>query len=133
MQATLYAQALYQATAGKADEEVTRVIDNLVALLRNKNHLSLLPKIAREYERHVRRKQGSHGTTLRVASESHIAALQSRIESDATALQTSLDTAVVVTDETAIGGYELRANGTSIDRTHKRTLISLYETLTNTA
>lgn len=64
--ARMYAEALHKAQKGKATKEHSK---NLVAALKRRGHLALLPRIAAEYEKLLERDERS--TTYRnVTAES---------------------------------------------------------------
>ena len=129
MKASEYAQALYLATENKTEEEIERIFQNLLRILKERGHSTLLTSITREYEKITERKEGHNELLIRVADSSDVDTFVSQIEKDTQTLKAGTLGKKVVVDDTLVGGYELRANGTRIDRTYKRSLLTLYNNL----
>lgn len=53
-----YAVALYESVKGKSKKEAEKAIDNFFALLKNRNELSSVEKIAEEFEKYSLRQEG---------------------------------------------------------------------------
>jgi F0F1-type ATP synthase delta subunit len=129
MKAQEYAQALYVATRGKEEEEAERILQNFIRILEMHGHKKILTSVERELEKLVRRYGCQGELHVRVANENDADVLSSKIERDIQTLGADTLPRKVVVDETLVGGYELRALGTRIDRTYKRSLLTLYNKL----
>jgi len=129
MKAQEYAQAIYIATQGKSEADTERILQNVSRIIKEKGHTKLLVSIERELEKILQRTEGSGELLIRVSKESDAETFISDIEKDALVLQAEALPRKVVVDSTLVGGYELRANGTRIDRTYKRSLLTLYNNL----
>ncbi len=129
MQATHYAQALYKATTGADESVLEQAVPRLLDLLRERGHLRLFPKVVREYERIIARRATRAECLVRVAREHDASVFADRIARDRESLGAGTGPTRIILDDTAIGGYEVRSQGKRIDRTYKRTLTTLFETL----
>jgi F0F1-type ATP synthase delta subunit len=133
MKAIQYAEALYRAIRHTStSEEADRVIASLVRLLAAQGHTRLLAKIIVAYEKIVRRHGSAAGAQVRVRTTEAVAYYKDRMTADLHALNADGMPVQVHIDPTCIGGYEVRAHGQRIDRTHKRTLIRMFETISRT-
>lgn len=132
MQAHQYAQALSRATAHTDAETTNRIVRTFVALVIERGHASLLPRILHMLEKHERRTRRMTVPLLRVADTAHVDVLRAHISHDAAMLShtPSSDMRIQV-DPSLIGGYELWIRGERVDRSYKRTLIDMYHTLTS--
>jgi F0F1-type ATP synthase delta subunit len=124
-----YAQALYRATANKDDAAQERILERFLALVVERNHTKLLPRIAHELGRVQLRRYADDGLLVRLARASDLERFRDGIVRDADLLGARGAKVKTILDDTAIGGYEVRAFGQTVDRTYKRRLINLYETL----
>ncbi len=131
MHARDYAEAMFLATQGKDDVEQDVLVGRLREMLASRGHMALLPAIIRELEKVSCRTASSDGAQVRVVRATDATVHAERIACDVATLGMSDVVQEVVIDETVIGGYEVRASGRRIDRTHKRTLLELYTTITN--
>ena len=129
MKAVQYAEALFLASQGKSDEDVERVVANTITLLKEKRHIRLLPTIVRELEKIQARYAGANKVFVRVARESDVELFREQITCDVDTLNATSLQQEIISDTTLIGGYELRAKGARIDRTYKRSLLTLYDNL----
>jgi len=129
MKAQQYAEALFQATRTKNDAELDRIAIQFRSLLEARGHLALLPAVVRELEKLFTQRTNAAEVVIRVAKHSDAETLSDTIKADIQTLDaTHLPTHVLV-DETLIGGHEVRAQGKRIDRTYKRSLLTLYTNL----
>lgn len=124
-----YAQALYTATAQKDEATQDVILTRFLALLDEKNHKKLLPRIVREFTRVVERRRTNDGVLVRLARAKDLEHFRDGIVRDTETLHARGAKVRTILDDTVIGGYEVRAFGNTIDRTYKRRLINLYETL----
>ncbi len=129
MKATQYAEALYIASRNKSEEEVLRIVTQTISLLKEKGHERLLGKVLLELEKIQKRRGGIDELLVRVAKDTDAEAFMNDIQRDAEVLGAASLPRKIVTDDTLIGGYELRAKGSRIDRTYKRSLLTLYNNL----
>jgi F0F1-type ATP synthase delta subunit len=132
MKARQYAEALYSAYRSNPNKTEDLVL-RLVALLKERGHLSLLNAIVREYEKIERMRTTSDEAHVRVARPLDRETYAGQITTDLKTLVPGGTEPRTVVDETLVGGYSLEARGKRIDRTYKRALIELYsQLLTNT-
>lgn len=112
----------YAAVLASSTDE--KVVQNLVARLKERGRMKLLPGILRELQTLKARSQAI-APTLTIASEA---------ERD-TALQQvqalGFEAEQVVVDPKLIRGWRATAKGTLIDRSGKRALIDLYRNITS--
>jgi F0F1-type ATP synthase delta subunit len=130
MKARDYAEAIYLATKHADDSVESAVVERLMEELRARGHEMLLPAIIRELELRVLRRASSAGARITVAHAGDVERHASRIEADLATLSARDLPREVRIDTTVSGGYEVRALGVRIDRTHKRSLVDMYRTLT---
>ena len=118
-----YAHALIEAAkrGAKPHELATR----LGAMLRDRGHLSLLPKIARALKEEDKRVRRGSEFVLSVAKESEV----SSAKAEATVHIGDTPTRVV-TDDSLIGGWVLSTPNTRVDASFKKQLLNLYHSLT---
>ncbi|KKS84740.1 MAG: hypothetical protein UV60_C0015G0008 [Parcubacteria group bacterium GW2011_GWA2_43_11] len=129
MKAKQYAEALFLAARTKGDAELDSIASQFRLLLEKKGHLALLPAIVRELDKLFAQRNSGAEIVIRVAKLTDAETLRERIEADILTLNaTHLEKRILV-DETLIGGYEVRAYGQRIDRTYKRSLLTLYTNL----
>lgn len=133
MKARQYAEALYRAVHGHHDVDADALVTRLVAVVRERGHLRLLPAIVREYDTIMRMRSTNDEVHVRVARESDRTKHAVHIERDIASLHGDERPVRTIIDETVIGGYALETNGTRIDRTYKQALIELYSSLSTKA
>lgn len=129
MKARQYAEAIFQASRDKSDEELTVLVDRVMALLTKKGYRALLPAIVRELEKLMITRGSTDECSIRVARESDVDTCSAAILADVQALNASTLPSKIIIDDTVIGGYEVRAKGVRFDRTYKRSLLTLYTNL----
>jgi F0F1-type ATP synthase delta subunit len=129
MKARQYAEALYRAAHAHHSVDVDVLVTRLVAVVRERGHLRLLPAIVREYDTLMRMRSTTDEVHVRVARESDHAKHTARIEQDIAMLNASGRPVRTIVDDTVIGGYALETNGTRVDRTYKQALLELYSSL----
>ncbi len=125
----MYAEAYYRAAAHKDPAEQEVLATKLCSILAERRHTHLLPRIVRELESFVRRRDTAQGAVVYVAQVADATRHAARIENDLREIGSSSAALEVRTDDTMIGGYDVRANGVRIDHSHKRALLELYGTL----
>ncbi len=128
-----YANALVSATRGKSATEAGQLIEHFVSFVHRRGHEKLLPRIADAYERLVAREEARETALIWVAHADEYERHRAEVAADLELLGASAERVRVVADPHAIGGYEVRAHGSSVDRTYKRRLISLFELLKRTS
>ncbi len=133
MKAAHYAEALYEAAATTDEATQESMVANLVRILDERGHRALLPAIAREYERLERRRSVRERREVRVARAVDRDKHADAIKRDAEKLGVDPAQCVTRIDESVVGGYAIEANGTRLDKTHKRALLELYTRLVTTA
>lgn len=122
-----YAQALIRATFGKSAEETERVVSCLCDMLRARSEYSLLPAILEEVKKHIER-ESAH-TEVSVVSQEDVATLAKDIDTAFLALGAGDEKRRITIDPTLIRGFVARARGTQIDKSAKRTLLAMYQSL----
>lgn len=96
--------------------------DSLVAFMKAKGHMALLPQIVRILSRAPERDMAV--VTVRDESE----AKKYKKEIDATLSELSVTGSHrVVIDSRLVGGYSVRAGGKSIDKSFRSALVTLYQ------
>jgi F0F1-type ATP synthase delta subunit len=129
MKAQQYAEALYGATYGKPADELDRLVANFVRIVDTRGHIRLFPAILREFEIISEQRAVADVVTLRLARRDDEVRYREHIERDVHAIGATGLPVTIVTDDTAVGGYEVQARGKRIDRTYKRSLLALYSHL----
>ncbi len=124
-----YAEAIFQASRNKNDVELEAVSVNTRTILENQGHVALLPVIVRELEKLLKKRENSVEAVISVAKEEDVSKFTESIAKDVNKLCAEKMSKRVIVDETLIGGYEVRANGKRIDRTFKRSLLTMYTKL----
>lgn len=130
MKAAQYAEAVFLASQNKDDADLERVSANVVRVLTEARHLSLMPTIIQELVKLQKTRQsGSGACVVRVASAGDVDQYRSEIDAAIQKLDAKELHIEVSVDDTVIGGYAVTAKGKRIDRTHKRSLVTLYDRL----
>ena len=129
MKAKQYAEALYEATIGKDDADGDLLVSNLLTLLESRGHSVLLPAIMRELQKLTRERQSAQVSVIRVCRSADQEKFKDAISKDIQTLGASALPQHRIIDKTIVGGYEVKAFGKQIDRTYKRSLLSLYTNL----
>jgi F0F1-type ATP synthase delta subunit len=133
MKARQYAEALHLAAAHKDEAGMEQILERFRALLTERGHLRLLPAILRELEKlHVQR-EDPDTVHVHVATDADAQRYAEAIAKDVEALRASGHKHNLLVDDTLVGGYEVRTGGARIDRTYKRALLTLYNTLRTNA
>lgn len=133
MSAHHYADALFRAVQEKDEATIDAIILRLVRYMKERGHSALLPTVVREYEILEKKREHEMVNTIRVKKFEDSNTYAELIQKDIDTLGTPSLPRTVIVDETLVGGYEVRSKGMRIDRTYKRTLLTLYNTLlTNT-
>lgn len=129
MHALDYAEAIYLAAQGKDDSALDRLAVRVREVVDANGHRALFPAIVQECSELYRKRERAGAGVVWVARAGDADVYADRIAEDASVLGVSDATPTVACDETLIGGYELRTQGSRIDRTHKRALVELYSAL----
>ena len=119
-----YAVALYETTQHLSEEEINKIIENFVGVLKKNNDLSLSEKIIGEYQSYCRRKKNI--AKVQITSSK-------RINGDIiNALTKKLGQAVEIeqkVDEGLIGGAVIRIGDVLIDGSIKKKLERLRRSI----
>ena len=117
-----YAQALLELSKEKSPKEAT---DNLIALLKEKGHSSLLPSILEEYLKASERERDSETIVLTIAKTKDASKFKAELQEHMEHSDAAFTKEVV--DETIIGGYILEKGEMVIDASYKKKLLLLYQ------
>lgn len=111
--------------------DVERVVQGLMRTLTQKGHRRLLPGILRALEVYEAERMRTATATLTVARDEDAARFKDEIAATAHELGASApyDTEV---DERIIGGYIFRSGTHELDASYRRSLLSLYRSITTT-
>ena len=123
MLARHYAQALLEVRADHA-------ADALIGVLKQKDHLALLPQIVSEYEKLVAEKERLEDTRIRVKDTNDLVRLKESIARYEEKLGFTLDGARVVEEEAIVGGFLIEQGAREVDNSYRGRLIELYRKLT---
>ena len=117
-----YAQALAQSIARGTDE--AKLVDGLMAHLKEEGRMKLLPGILRELKRLDARTR-TLAPTIEVSSEEEAAeALKEANDAGINATQ-------IVVNPSLIRGWRAREGSVLVDRSAKQALVDLYQKITN--
>lgn len=116
-----YTTLILAALAGGADEQFAK---KLVAYLKHRGHLSLLPALVARVERMAHAKKGA---TVLLAKAEDAQTFATSIASALTTLSISPEDYTLVVDERAVGGYAITGKGKVVDRTYRTALVNLYQ------
>lgn len=97
--------------------------EKVLAFMKHRGHLSLVPEIARIIERTPLR----GGSVLTLADSASEKTLSSEIQEALRVLKAENLKQTVVVDPRAVGGFSLRVGSTIVDKTFRRALVSLYQ------
>ncbi|MBV9349786.1 MAG: F0F1 ATP synthase subunit delta [Patescibacteria group bacterium] len=101
--------------------------EKLIAYMKNRGHLSLIPQIVKLLSR---REVRTDAPVVTVAKESDLEKYQTKIRAALAQLGMPDATPVHAVDARAVGGYAVRAQAKLIDKTYRSALISLYRNVT---
>lgn len=105
-------------------EEARAFVPKLVAYMKSRGHLSLLPHVLRILDREPKEKNAA---VVTVAKESDSKKFASRVKEALALLKAEDARAVTLVDPKAVGGFSVRAGGRLIDRTFRTGLVSIYK------
>ncbi len=125
-----YAQALYSGTEGKHGEELNHLYKNFIALLEQRGHRSLLPRIGKSFESLLSlRKSHSEAT---IESPTRLSKEERKNYEEAFEKVTGKSFSFKETqNETLIGGVRITGGGVVYDASYKSSLVSLYQKIKN--
>ncbi|MDB4992442.1 MAG: hypothetical protein JWL75_687 [Parcubacteria group bacterium] len=116
-----YAKALYE-LASKEGADSKKLVDTLIAHLRETGRMKLLPRILLELKR-IDARAGTLMESLEVASESEIS------EATKEAKELGINANATVNKD-LVSGWRARTGSRIIDRSGKRALLDLYKRIT---
>lgn len=122
-----YAQALLRATFGKSAEEIEHIVSRFFDMLRVRSEFSLLPAIFAEVKKRAER-ESAHAE-VSVVSQEDVTTLAGDIDAAFLSLGAAGDKRRITIDPTLIRGFVARARGTQIDRSAKKTLLTIHQSL----
>ena len=131
MRASYYAQAFHElAAAQKID--AGKLVKQFVETVAGNGHAHLLPKIVRSLERIEKREEKKETIEVTSAKELSTARVAELLKKDPfkRALSSTHKKVVRKIDETLVGGEVVRTGSLKIDASHKRSLIELYQHIT---
>ena len=132
MKASWYAEALTEALSGKNEKEAEKVLARFYEVIKAHGHTGLLPFIPAELEKIEVRAQAHREAILVTADTKSRTKWVHAYDHYFTEALLPLDTTRRdVVDETIIGGYQIRTKDLLIDSSYKRSLIELYQNITN--
>ena len=123
MKAIDYAQALY--ALNKKDTEC-KTIDGLVAVLKRRGSISLLPKILKEYQILLSKEKSEKPQIIISKTEDKETALQSLSNLPGSLRKLAMTDVGIVVDDTLVGGYIYQTRNILYDNSHKSALLGLY-------
>lgn len=132
MKAAWYAEALYRALEGKKEKDVDKVVARFYEVMRAHGHQGLIKQIPHEFKKIGERAERDGEVTLVTAnakSRTKWAHAYDHYEREGLIAKGAERKDVV--DETIIGGYQIRTKDLLIDSSYKRSLIELYQNITN--
>lgn len=127
METHVWAHALYLAAQEHAEHD--RLLNGLRRALRRRGKLSLLPHIARAYQRIVENRAHEHTPVLRVAHRNDVEVLSEELNRAKQRMGVADQMLRIEHDPSIIGGYCLEAHGAAMDASYKRMLLDLYRTM----
>lgn len=119
----------YAAVIADAEEKkgTADFVKKLVALMKARGHLSLLPQIVRILDREQR---DANVPVVTVAKEADAKKFAKPIHDALSKLGAETKQHELFLDPQAVGGYTVRAGSRLIDKTFRSALISLYQDVT---
>ncbi len=106
------------------------LLTSLKEQLKRKGHQKLLPAILKGLVREIEHRDHAQIPDVRVARADDAVTHKARI-TDLLKQLTDVTEYTVTVDDTLIGGVVVEHNNTIIDASHKKQLLSLYQSLTN--
>lgn len=132
MKAQWYAEALYGALQGVAEEsDSKKVLTRFRKVLSARGHDKLLPFISRELDKILLREKGKKEVVLVTAdskSKGKWAHAYDHYEKEGSIPKGALLREVI--DESIVGGFQIRMKDTLIDGSYKKSLLELYRSVT---
>lgn len=124
-----YVQALLASLRDGMSAEVA--LTGLTHALQKKHHEKLLAPVLLEVVRVLEAEKGVDTAEVRVAKAADLHILKSQIDATLQVLGATTDTTVKeVVDETVVGGFVATYNYHEQDKSYKKALKSLYESIT---
>ncbi len=132
MKASWYAEALYEALKGKNEKEAGVVARLFFASVKARGHAGLLRLIPTELEKITKREYEKNVTYLVTATASSHAKWSHAYDHYEKEGIVSVDgVRRNIVDDTIIGGFQIRSKNILIDSSYKRSLVELYQNITN--
>ena len=123
-----YAQAFLEVI--QEGQSVDAALSGLRASLDRKNHSKLFVPILLEVQRVLEAKKGVKEAVVATASDTGAVALKTQIDAVLAELGVTNDTPVrTIVDETLVGGFVATFNHKEHDRSYKKALKSLFESI----
>ena len=124
-----YVQALLASLQGGMSADAA--LQGLKSALQKKHHAKLFVPVLLEVVRVLEAEKGLHEAEVRVAKEADLHILKSEINATLQILGATTDTTVKeIIDETIVGGFVATYNYREQDKSYKKALTSLYESIT---
>jgi len=123
-----YAQALWKMVEDGMDYR--KAVTALRGMLQANGRISLLPRIARAFERIAEREAKRTDVVLSVAHEKDERRAKSEAKEALAELKAAGDVRETRVDPTLIGGWRLEGNGILVDASYKKQLLDLYNAAT---
>lgn len=132
MKASWYAEALAGALVGKSEKEAEKVVARFFEVIKVHGHTGLLSFIPAELEKIEAREKAHLEATLVTADiKSRTKWIHAYDHYNKEGLLPLNAIRKEVVDETIIGGYQIRTRDLLVDSSYKRSLIELYQKITN--
>ncbi|OHA79855.1 MAG: hypothetical protein A2747_03495 [Candidatus Yonathbacteria bacterium RIFCSPHIGHO2_01_FULL_44_41] len=135
MKASWYAEALYGALQGEhvvTESDSKKVFTNFRRVVMERGHDRLLPFVARELDKIIAREKIKKEVILVTAdakSQNKWAHIYDHYEKEGAIPKGAIRRDV--TDESIVGGFQIRTKDTLIDGSYKKSLLELYRSITN--
>jgi F0F1-type ATP synthase delta subunit len=107
-----------------------KLVESLIALLKRRGHLALLPKIIRSIQELGIRAEKESGLLVTLGDHAHLKRFEAEIEATAKEVFGDASSRSVSVDPTLVGGFVLKRGDVRVDASYKRHLISFFNIFT---
>lgn len=126
--ANAYAQGLYSVTCDKDSARQEQYVLRLALLLKRKGHITLLPRILREYKK-IEKLRKQYGAQLICARQSDVEHFKREVQEYIQNID--IENMTTHVNDDLIGGFMYKSQETVIDASYKARLLNLYRLIVN--
>ncbi len=122
-----YAKALFESFLEKSESEFDSFFENFIATLKNKNKISLLPKILNEVKKYFELAKKQDITEIILKDKKDLEKFKDKLNEMSDKF--NLDDLKITENKNIVGGFILKNSRYIWDKSYKEGLLKLYKKL----